>query len=390
MSNKVEIHGYCDPRFKSVKEVFARNFKQGLECGASFAATINGEFVVDIWGGFADEVKTRPWEKDTIAPVASTTKIMTALCTHMLVDKDKIDVNTPVAKYWPEFAQAGKENLPIRYLLSHTSGLAGFDEPVSVEDLLNWDRITNLLAAQKPWWEPGTKSGYHGYTFNYLLGELIRRVSGKPLKIFFRDEVADPLKADFHIGLTEEKFSRFAEFLPSNIPESRRLDNLPPESMFVRAFINPYLILPLNPKGLEKWSRLGTKTTGFGNARSVAWIGAVMACGGELNNVRLLSRHTIEKAIEEQIYSTDLVLGVPIRFGLGFGLTSKVRPFPNPHTFYWGGAGGSSVIMDLDARVSLAYVMNKMRYQTPEETQTNRFASDTRANRLATAFFEVL
>lgn len=388
MARDVEIHGYCDPHFKSVKKVFKANFEHGLECGASFAATINGKFVVDIWGGHMDETKTMPWEKNTIAPVASTTKIMTAICLHILVDRGKIDVNAPVAKYWPEFAQAGKEKLPVRYILSHTAGLAGFDEPLKVEDLLDSDRITNLLAKQKPWWEPGSASGYHGITFSFLLGELIRRISGKPLKVFFRDEVALPLKADFHIGLTKELLSRFTEFIPSHIPDSALLKNLPQDLMLVRVFSNPPLILPLNPKGLEKRSRLENKIAGFGNARSVATIAAAIACGGELNNVRLLSLDTIEKAIEEQSYNTDLVLGVPIRFGLGFGLTSKQRPFPNPRTFYWSGSGGSSVIMDLDAKVSLAYVMNKMRYQTPEETQKNRFASDTRANKLITAFFK--
>ena len=390
MIQDVKIHGYCDRRFKSVKRVFETNFEQGLECGASFAATINGKFVVDLWGGFMDETKTRPWEENTISPVASTTKIMAALCIHMLVDRGKLDINNPVAKYWPEFAQAGKENLPVRYILSHTAGLAGFDEPVKVEDLLDWDLITTLLAKQKPWWEPGTESGYHGITFNFLLGEIIRRISGKPLKTFFRDEVAIPLNADFHIGLTKQQLSRYSEFIPSDLPESALLKNLSQDLMLVRVFSNPHLILPLNPKGLEKRNRLKNKIEGFGNARSVALIAALMACGGELNNIRLLSLNTIEKAIEEQIYSTDLVLGVPIRFGLGFGLRSKEKPYPNQRTFYWSGVGGSFVIMDLDAKVSIAYVPNQMRYQTPEETQSNKYANDTRANRLITAFFEAL
>ncbi len=388
MNKDFDIHGYCDPRFKAVEKGFKANFDQGLECGASFAATINGEFVVDIWGGYTDETKTIPWEKNTIAPVASTTKIMAALCLHILVDRGKVDLNAPVAKYWPEFGEAGKENLPVRYLLSHTAGLAGFDDPVKMEDLLDSDYITSLLAKQKPWWKPGSMSGYHGVTFNFLLGEIIRRVSGKTLNIFFRDEIAIPLKADFHIGLTEKIFSRFAEFIASDIPETALLKNIQQDLMFVRVFSNPHIISPLNPKGLEKRARLETKIEGFGNARSVAKIAAIMACGGEINKVRLLSLETIEKAIEEQIYAIDLVLGVPIRFGLGFGLTSKERAFPNPRTFYWNGTGGSSVIMDLDGKVSLAYVMNKMRYQPIEETQENRFAPDTRANRLVTAFFE--
>ena len=159
MTNKVKVHGRCDERFAAVKEAFAKNFESGQEVGASFAATINGKFVVDIWGGYADAARTRPWKRDTIVNVYSTTKVMTALCALMLVDRGQLDLDAPVSKYWPEFAQAGKENIPVRYLLSHQSGLAVFDEPTPVEALYDWNRIINLLAAQKPAWEPGKHSG---------------------------------------------------------------------------------------------------------------------------------------------------------------------------------------------------------------------------------------
>ncbi|GAJ14706.1 unnamed protein product, partial [marine sediment metagenome] len=196
MTNTVEIHGHCDQRFSSVKEAFAENFKSGEEVGASFAATIDGEFVVDIWAGYADAAETRPWERDTIVNVYSTTKVMTALCVLMLVDRGQLELDAPVALYWPEFAQAGKENLPVRYLLSHSAGLAGFSESIPIEALYDWDRIINMLAAQEPWWEPGTQSGYHAVTSGYLWGELVRRITGKTLGTFFREEVALPLKAD--------------------------------------------------------------------------------------------------------------------------------------------------------------------------------------------------
>ena len=186
MKNSIKINGFCDEQFERVKNAFVRNFKSDLEVGASFAATINGKFVIDIWAGHADAAKTSPWEQDTIVNVYSTTKVMTVLCTLMLVDRGLLDLDAPVAKYWPEFAQAGKEKLPVRYLFSHTAGLPGFDEKIPIEALYDWDRIINLLAAQKPWWKPGTKSGYHAITHGYLLGELIRRITGKTVGTFFR------------------------------------------------------------------------------------------------------------------------------------------------------------------------------------------------------------
>lgn len=359
MADTVEIHGHCDERFTAVKEAFAKNFEAGLETGASFAATIDGEFVVDIWAGWADAARTRPWERDTIVNVYSTTKVMTALCTLMLVDRGLLDLDAPVADYWPEFAQAGKEKIPVRYLLSHQSGLAGFLEPIPVEALYDWDRITALLAAQKPLWEPGTASGYHSLTFGYLLGEVLRRITGKTLGTFFREEVAGPLGADFHIGLAEEHDSRVAELVPPQDPTSGGAI-LYPDSELVKITANPGPTAEVTKDRAWRAAEIPA-ANGHGNARSVARVAAALACGGELDGVRLPGASTIEKAIEEQCYGTDLVLAQPIRWGLGFGLTSKDMPVsPNPRTFFWGGRGGSVVVMDPDSRLSLVYVMNKM------------------------------
>lgn len=380
MVNKVEIHGHCNQRFASVREAFAKNFESGLEVGASFAATIGGKFVVDIWAGYADAAKTRPWEKDTIVCVFSTTKAMTALCTLMLVDRGQLDLDAPVADYWPEFAQAGKEELPVRYLLSHTSGLAGFADPVPVEALYDWNRIVNLLAAQKPLWEPGTKSGYHSTTFGYLLGELVRRVTGKTLGTFFRDEVAIPLKADFHIGVPEEHEYHVGEMIPPPVPLAEELANIDPESISMKVLTNP--LLRAEDFNSRAWRAAEIPAdNGHGNARSVARVAAAMACGGELDNVRLLSLPTIEKAMEEQCYGPDLVLNMPIRWGLGLGLPSKEIPFPNQRTLFWGGWGGSLIVMDLDAKLSFAYVMNKM---------DSSITGDTSVIGLATALYAAL
>jgi CubicO group peptidase (beta-lactamase class C family) len=363
MADTVEIHGHCDERLSAVREAFARNFDSGDEAGASFAVTIDGEYVVDIWGGYADAARERPWEEDTIVNVYSTTKAMTTLCALMLVDRGLLDLDAPVARYWPEFAQAGKEGLPVRYLLSHQAGLAGFDEPIPAEALYDWDRIIGMLAAQRPWWEPGKHSGYHSLTFGYTVGELVRRITGKTLGTFFRKEVAVPLGADFHIGLSAGHDSRVAELIPPPALKPGDPGYVDPAlipEMTKRVLGNP--VLTAGHTNDRAWRAAEIPASnGHGNARSVARLAAALARGGELDGVRLLGMPTVEKAIEEQCYGPDLVLAMPIRFGLGFGLVSKEFPIsPNPRSFWWGGAGGSRIVVDLDARLSWAYIMNQM------------------------------
>ncbi|MFX1344792.1 MAG: serine hydrolase domain-containing protein [Promethearchaeota archaeon] len=375
MRNKIEIHGYCEEQFEPVKEAFAKNFEEDLDLGASLAATIDGKFVIDIWAGYADAAQTRPWEQDTIVNVYSTTKVMTTLCVLMLVDKGLIDLDAPVAKYWPEFAQEGKEKLPVRFILSHTSGLPGFDQIVQPKTLCDWDRIINILAAQKSWWEPGTKSGYHAATFGFLLGEVVRRVTGKSIGTFFRDEVAIPLKADFYIGLPKEHDSRVAELIPPTPIDPSLMGEIDPQSISVRVFGNPALDDKLVAESLTREWRAAEipASNGHGNARSIARIASVLACGGEIDGLRLLSSQMIEKAIEEQSYDTDLVYTFPVRYGLGFGLVSKDRPIsPNPRAFYWGGWGGSHVTMDLDAKLSWAFAMNKLMVTLLGDPRTER------------------
>jgi CubicO group peptidase (beta-lactamase class C family) len=377
MTNSIEIHGNCDARFSAVKDAFAKNFEEGREVGASFAATIDSEFVVDIWAGWADAEQTLAWERDTIVNVYSTTKVMAALCTHMLGDRGLLDLEAPVADYWPEFAQAGKENIPVKYLLSHQSGLAGVVEPITIEEFYDWDRAVDLLAAQKPLWEPGAHSGYHSFTFGHLLGEPLRRITGKTMGTFFREEVAEPLGADFHIGLAEEHDSRVAELIP---PDPLRPENpdVDPNSELAKAMANP-VVIPEQTKDRAWRAAEIPAANGHGNARSVARVASALACGGELDGVRLLGIETIEKAVEEQCYGTDIVLLQPIRWGLGWGLTSKEMPIgPNPRTFFWGGWGGSAVVMDLDAKMSFAYVMNRM---------TSDVLGDNRVNGPAIALY---
>ncbi len=204
------VGGSCDERFTAVKDAFTANFDSGLDVGASVAVVVDGEMVVDLWGGFADEAKTTPWTRDTIINVWSTTKTMTFLSALILADRGELDFHAPVAKYWPEFAANGKEGVEVRMLMGHTAGLSGWQEPIAAEDLEDWEKCTSLLAAQAPWWEPGTASGYHALTQGYLVGEVVRRITGASIGTFYAKEIAGPLGADFHIGTGPECDDRVA------------------------------------------------------------------------------------------------------------------------------------------------------------------------------------
>jgi len=358
----VTIHGECDQRFRAVRTAFAENFEAGKEVGACFAATINGQPVIDLWAGHADAERTRAWERDTIVNVFSTTKAMTALCAHMLVDRGQLDLDAPVTRYWPEFAQAGKGTMPVRYLLCHQAGLAAIREPLSIETFYDWERMTRVLAAEVPWWEPGTgESGYHALTFGYLIGEVIRRITGKTVGAFFRDEVAGPLGADFYIGLGASEDRRIAEIIPP-APQEAAAVAIDPESMLGKVMMNP----PMAPQLANTRPWRGAEipaANGHGNARSIARVMAALACGGTLDGIQLLRPETLAKAIEVQSDGPDRVLRIRFRWALGFMLPSPDLPIglsPNPRTFGHGGWGGSLGFADWDARVSWAYAMNKM------------------------------
>jgi CubicO group peptidase (beta-lactamase class C family) len=314
--------------------------------------------VVDLWGGYIDEEHSAPWERDTITNVWSTTKTMTALCALMLADQGELDFHAPVARYWPEFREAGKADVEVRHLMSHTAGLPGWDEPMAVEDLYDWEKATALLAAQEPWWEPGTQSGYHAVTQGYLVGEVVGRIAGESVGTFFAKEVAEPLGADFHIGLPAEADARVARVIPPP-PENAAIGDAASE-IARRALSNP----PLDARCTweEGWRRAEIPAAGgHGNARSVATVQGVLACGGELDGVRLLSAAGCEVPLEEQSNGPDLVLGWPLRFGVGYGLMSPEMPLsPSERAYFWGGYGGSIVVIDLDQRLCVAYVMNKM------------------------------
>jgi CubicO group peptidase (beta-lactamase class C family) len=376
----IAIHGRCDARFERVREAFRANFADGSDVGASCAVTVDGDFAVDLWAGWADAAQTLPWQRDTIVNVYSTTKTMTALAALVLADRGEIDLAAPVARYWPEFAQNGKAAVEVRHLLGHTAGLSGLDTPVAVEDLYDWERITQLLARQAPWWPPGSQSGYHALTQGYLVGEVVRRVSGMTLGAFFRTEIAEPLGADFHIGLAARHDSRVGELIPP--PDgSAPLTSAEPGSIAARTFASP--AIDALASRTTAWRRAEIPAAnGHGNARSIATVQSVVANGGMLSGQRILSARGCQRIFEEQANGTDLVLGLPIRFGMGYGLTSDAMPLgPNPHTCFWGGWGGSLVIVDTDTHVCIAYAMNRMGGGT---------VGDMRALSIASAVFASL
>jgi len=354
-----DVQGTCDERFLGVREELAARLASGEELGASLTIDIGGEIVADLWGGFRDEARTSPWTADTIVNVWSTTKTVTNLAALILIDRGLLDPQAPVARYWPEFAAAGKEAIEVRHLLSHTSGVSGWDQPATIEDLYDWETSTARLAAQAPWWEPGTASGYHALNQGHLVGEVIRRVSGTPLREFVAREIAGPLGADFQIGAAERDWDRIAPVVPPP-PLAAALEALPRDSMAFRTFTGPAAdAAAANTPGWRN-ATIGA-ANGHGNARSVARIDSVITLGGEVDGVRLLKPETIDLIFDEQSSGVDLVLGVPMRFGLGFGLpVPGIIPGLEGRSCFWGGWGGSLILMDLDRQVTFSYMMNKM------------------------------
>ena len=357
------IEGTCDGRFRRVREAFTENFTDRGELGATVALTIDGRPVVDLWGGHADAARTRPWERDTIVHVFSTTKGMTALCANVLADRGLLDVEAPVARYWPEFAQAGKAGVRVHDLLTHRAGLAALREPLPPTAIYDWGAMTAALAAETPWWEPGTQLGYHVLTFGWLVGEVVRRVSGRSLGTFLRDEVAGPLGVDFHIGLDAREDARTAECimtLPTN-PDDLLLQALrEPESLRARAFLNP----PFAPESINTRAWRAAEipaVNGHTNARAVARIYGALACGGEVDGARVLGREGLARATAERCRAIDLVTGVPVRLGLGLALSLPEWPLgPGPRAFGHPGAGGSVGLADPDARLGFGYTPNLM------------------------------
>ncbi|OSZ69139.1 serine hydrolase [Sphingomonas sp. IBVSS1] len=352
-----DVHGFVQPRFEGVKQAMAASLASGADLGASFAATLNGEPIIDIWGGWADDERSRPWEKDTIVNVYSTTKTMTALTALWLADQGLLDFARPVAHYWPEFAANGKADVTVAMLMSHSAGLSGFTEPMAPTDLYDWDLCVTRLAAQAPFWQPGTAPGYHALTQGYLVGEVVRRITGKSLGTAFREIFAEPLGADFHIGLPASEDDRVAHLVPP--PKGAAIADVSQSELTRNMATNP----AIDPIATRTRAWRGAEIPaggGTGNARSVAAVQTIMANGGMAGGKRFLSEAGVARALQEQIAGMDMVLNMPVRYGMGYGLQGALRMFPNERTIFWGGYGGSLVVCDMDARLCMAFAMNKM------------------------------
>ena len=351
----IKIRGVCDERFQAVREALAESLDKD-DVGASAAVYLDGEPVVDLWGGYADAARTIPWGPDTITNVWSTTKTMTALCALVLADRGDLDLAAPVARYWPEFAAAGKQGVQVRHVLAHTAGLPDFDGPVTAGDLYDWPAVTARLAAQAPRWEPGSVAGYHSLTQGFIVGEVIRRITGRPPGGFFAEEIAGPLGADFHIGLAAEHDHRVAPGIAPPSSPSGDWVAAPPSAdrdMGGPAEPGPSGGIRLSDGNSLAWRRAQIPAaSGFGNARSVAAVQSVLACGGTARGVRLLSPAGCDLARQEQYRGVDQILGASMRYGMGYGIFDR--------SCGWGGWGGSLVIVDLDARMTVSYVMNQM------------------------------
>lgn len=365
------IGGHCDDGFAAVGREFAENFERRGELGAAVSVVVDGRVVVDLWGGWEDGARLRPWRSDALVNVFSVGKAMAALCAARLVGSGRLDVEAPVAEYWPEFAAGGKARVTVGQLLSHQAGLPAVRKRLPAGAMLDHEVMSRALAAQEPWWPPGTAHGYHTNTFGYLVGELFRRVDGRSLGRALAEDVAGPLGAEVYIGLPTELHHRVAAFhWPGPPPPEREPDGL---SEIALMEFNGYY----NPSGLSGAGVVNTaawrsaeipSTNGHGTARGVARVYAALAAGGTFGGVQVVDPPTLGLFTSERVFGPDLLLHRPSRFGLGFQLTQPERPLgPGSRAFGHFGAGGSLGFCDPEAGVAFGYVINSMgpRWQNP-------------------------
>jgi len=353
----IEIHGFCDDRFAPMRAAFVTNFEKGLEIGASLAMTYRGKLVLDLWSGHADPQRSRAWEGDTIVHVASTSKIPLVIALLMVVDRGSIDLDATVASYWPEFAQGGKAAVTVRDVLTYQAGVPGLDPPATLETVRDWSAITARVAAEPHWFGGERKICYHSHTFGFIAGELVRRVDGRMPRQFFRDEIGEKIGADFQHGLSDAAdLARVATV------------QTPPDLSFEGLHKKIYLSLTDFDPAVTQPAWMLTEcpgTIGLGNGRSIAKLGSIMAMGGAVDGVPYLSPQMVAEAGREQATGVCPIHG-PITWGLGFGLHNPAFPAPSPTCMHWGGFGGSWLLIDPKAQLSLGYTPNNFRLDGSE------------------------
>ncbi|KAI1842808.1 hypothetical protein JX266_010984 [Neoarthrinium moseri] len=360
-----QVNGHCDAQFQSVRDAFSKHILSGEEHGGSLAVNIDGRDVISLWGGYADAARTKPWNEDTIVNIWANTKIVCALAMLKLVDRGLVSLNDRVAKFWPEFAANGKEKIEIRHLLSHSSGVAGWDHPMTLEAMCDIESSTAELAKQAPWWEPGTASGYHCWTYGHLIGEVIRRVTGVRLKEFVANELCEPVGADLQIGIKEKDWGRVAELVP--VPSLTDFPAWAPNSIPERVF-NPLANPSFANESIWRQAELGS-VNGHGNAQACTRLLSAWTLAGHGSD--FVSKDTASLIFEEQVRGVDLFNGMYLRMGCGAmslrgdGDTAVDQWLPAGRVCQWGGWGGSKHVMDLDRRLTFSYVMNKMRTEGP-------------------------
>lgn len=379
------VMGTVAPGFEPVAEAFANNFTEHGDVGAACTLYLDGAPVVDIWGGVAEIEPERSWERDTIVIAYSCTKGATAVCANKLIQEGRLDPDAPVADYWPEFAANGKGHITVAWALSHRAGLAEVQGDFTLEDVAAWDPIVEGIAAQAPVWEPGTQHGYHTRSYGWIVGEIIRRITGVSPGTYFAKEIAAPLGLDFYIGVSEELDARVARMYPAQYDaETQALMDqvLGDQSTFMGRVMS-------GPSGLFAYSDMWNtrqmraaempSSNGHGDARSLARMYA--ACIGEVDGVRLLSDETVAHATEVLSEGPDCVIGQPLTIGLGFMLAPTFPPGVGPRTFGHSGAGGSVAFADPDRALAFGYVMNQMKLA---------MEADPRSADLVRAAYEVL
>lgn len=363
------VSGTVAPGFESLRAAFERNFAEHGDVGAAVAVYRHGQPVVDLWGGVADPVTGRAWERDTMALVYSATKGVLAATAHLLVERGHLDLDTPVAHYWPEFAAADKDTIPVRWLLSHQAGLPALDKAVPLDDALRWDPMVQALAVQRPQWTPGTAHGYHGRTFGWLVGEVVRRISGRSPGRFLAEEIAGPLGVDFFIGLPDSERHRVSRlvYAPKPEPGSVAIDDIPeefralfaamqdPDALINRAF---QVTDPADPDFDSQPVQASQipSSNGIGTARGLARVYAALV--GEVDGVRLLSPDTLADAVREQASGIDRVMMIPSRYASGYMLPDERFELSGPGAFGHPGRGGSLGFADPGRGLAFAYVTN--------------------------------
>ena len=372
-----QISGFCPDRFAPVREAMADQFAQGLELGARFAFAIDGEVAVDLWGGFADRHRTKPFDSSTLTPVFSTTKAVASILIARAVDAGLLDYDQPVADLWPEFGQAGKGAITVAQVLSHQDGLVSLTEPMDPSDWYDWESVCAKLAAMAPMWPPGSASGYHPTTFGYTAGEIFRRADGRTMGQALAEDFHKPFGLQIYIGLPESEDHRVADVeRPTAVPNFGEMTPIR-RAAFMTKWAAP------GPRHEAAWRRAEIPSAnGHADAPSLARLLGMMACGGELDGRRLIRPETIEDASRERIGGPDLVLPYVMSWGAGFMRNSSLAIYgPSLGAFGHSGWGGSCAFADPERRISGAYVMNR---QSPD------LLGDPRSRRLIDAAYSCL